>query len=240
MKQHRPFCLYEPWSEEDKAQYEEDLESGFSSRVASSSRGSRRKLELPAELLTTTHDRAMLRSMLLEGDVEEQESEAEVEVEPIHVPARPSKRKRVETPEAEPEATRHKSNAEVAEPSKARPAAVPKQQLEKRRKTKAEQQVIDTDTCFAGLVPRRKLKVQHDWFDPDSMAVSVPYPMRYYLSPKDGKVVVSSDPPEEAGVQSLKPEGTLYESGNRVGPEGMVDPPADRTARQPCEGCRFR
>lgn len=182
--------------------------------------------------------------MLLEEDFEDQESEDEEES--VDVPVRSQKRKRVLTPEVEPEIPRQKSAA-VLEPShqskpsvKANHSTIRKKQLEKRRKTKAEQEIIDVDTCFAGLVPRRKLKVSHDWFDPDTMVISVPYPMRYYVMPKDGQAVVSSDLPEEAGVKSLKPEGTLYENGNRVGPRGSVDAPGVRMAQQPCEHCRFR
>lgn len=194
-----------------------------------------------------THDRAILRSMLLGEDIQEQESEAEVEF--VGVPLRSRKRKRVITPEIEHKIPilRQKSVADIAESSRpggrpltAKPSADRRKQLEKRSKTKAEREIIDVDTCFAGLLTRRKLKVSHDWFDPDSMRISVPYPMRYYVMPKEGQTVVSSETPEEAGVKSLKPEGVLYDNGNRVGPGGTVDERAVRMAQQPCEHCRFR
>lgn len=185
--------------------------------------------------------------MLLGEDIQERESEAEVES--VDVPVRSQKRKRVITPEVELEIPilRQNSVPDIADPSRpggrpptAKPSANRRKQLERRSKTKAEREIIGVDTCFAGLSTRRKLKISHDWFDPDSMRISVPHPMRYYVMPKNGQTVVSSEPPEEAGVKSLKPEGVLYENGNRVGPGGTVEERALRLAQQPCELCRFR
>lgn len=220
--------MYQPWTEADHQQYRYDLETGISSLVASNSRGSRRQVQLPAELLTTKADQAVLRSML---DVSDEENKDEIQ-EVAKPAAKSSKRRR--TPEREPE----------PEPASAPIEASAKDQQVKpksaRKKTKAEQEIIDMDTCFAGLVPRRKLKVTQDWFDEWNLEVSVPYTMRYYIMPSTGQVIVSSAEPEAAGVKSRQPEGVLYDNGNRVGPRGAVDAPATRMAKQPCECCRFK
>lgn len=217
MKSHKAVCVYQPWTEADQKRYLDDLKTGISSKIASGSRGSRRQVQLPAELLTTKADHAVLRSML---DVEEEDK----------VEVKPSKRRRA-TSEPEPV---WQSVAEASPEVQLKPARAAK------KKTKAEQEIIDTDACFAGLIPRRKLKVSHDWFDEEALPLSVPYTMRYYVMPRDGQPVVSSALPEEAGVKSKQPEGTMYENGNRVGPRGSVDAPVTRMAKQPCECCRFR
>lgn len=90
------------------------------------------------------------------------------------------------------------------------------------------------------LAPRRKLKMEQTWFNPDELPTAVPYPLRYYISPNDGQPIVSWREPEESDAHSNRPEGTLYESGTRVNPAGSVDKPEDRRANTACEFCKFR
>lgn len=90
------------------------------------------------------------------------------------------------------------------------------------------------------LAPRRKLKIEQSWLHPDDLPVAVPYPLRYYISVTDGQPIVSWRESEESGVHSNRPEGTIYEDGNRVNPAGSVDKPEDRRANTACEFCRFR
>jgi hypothetical protein len=115
-----------------------------------------------------------------------------------------------------------------------------KSQPSKKKKVDSPQEPIDVDTCFADLKPVRTLKKSSDWFDVDSLPVSVPYGIRYYLMPSDGTPVVSSAAPEKPGRKSKRPEGTLFEDGSMVNPDGKVDPPAVRRANHACEMCRFR
>ncbi|KAJ9115851.1 hypothetical protein QFC22_004993 [Naganishia vaughanmartiniae] len=256
MRLHKPVCVYIPWTEADQSRYQEDQEVGVSPQVASSSRGSRRNPQLPVELQVTRHDQTVLQHMLQEKMSRTNRVDVEAE-ERIHMEPKASGRRKVRpsTPEAESStqtapvngihmgslrSTRH-SNKDAVEPS---PAVALTQNSKRERLERLEKkrqgtrhEPIDVDTCFAGLIRRRKLKLVQDWFDPDALPVSVPYTMRYYLMPRDGQAVVSAASPEEEGVHSAQPEGTLYEDGNRVGPRGSVDAPATRRAKQPCEWC---
>lgn len=255
MKLHKPVCVYVPWTDADQSQYQHDQETGISTQVASSSRGSRRKPQLPVELQVTKHDQAVIQRMLQEK-VGQMDRIAAEPKEHITAEPKPSGRRKV-TPEPESptqiapahatpieshRSTRHSQKHTVEASTAALTQDSRRQRLErlqkKRRGTRYEP--IDIDTCFAGLTRRRKLKLVQDWFDPDALPVSVPYTMRYYLMPRDGQAVVSAASPEEEGVHSTQPEGTLYEDGNRVGPHGSVDAPVTRRAKQPCEWCLIK
>lgn len=253
MKAHKPVCVYVPWTERDQSRYQQDQEAGVSSQIASSSRGSRRTPQLPAELQVTTHDQAVLQQMLEQVD---QRERAAADVEDTMEPKVSRRKVRPSTPEPESvdaapsnatpmvshRATRHSHKHTVGPSAVASTQDSKRQRLErlekKRRGTRHEP--IDIDACFAGLARRRKLKLVQDWFDPDALPVSVPYAMRYYLMPRDGQAVVSAATPEEEGVLSTQPEGTLYEDGNRVGPRGSVDAPVTRRAKQPCDWCLIK
>lgn len=110
----------------------------------------------------------------------------------------------------------------------------------KAKVTQAQQEVIDADTCFAGLSKQKTLKKAQGYFDPDALPISVPYTIRYYLFPQDGSPVVCSAAPEKPGRKSHRDPGTLFEDGTMVNPNGYVDAPEKRRANHACELCRFR
>lgn len=127
------------------------------------------------------------------------------------------------------------------------PAKAPKPRKKAQKKTAdsepapAEQVLeLEPEPVVPVVAPRRKLKMEQTWFDPDELPTAVPYPIRYYLSQPAGQPIVSWREPEASDAQSNLPEGTLFENGARVNPTGKVDAPEDRRANTACEFCKYR
>lgn len=104
----------------------------------------------------------------------------------------------------------------------------------------APEQETEPELEVPVVAPRRKLRMEHTWFDPDELPTAVPYAIRYYLSQPDGHPIVSWREPEASDAQSNLPQGTLFENGARVNPAGKVDKPEDRRANTACEFCKYR
>lgn len=268
IRSRKPTCSYQPWTEAEQREYQAALEQGTVSRrreVHGDSQKFRKDLAAHQEDKLLEQDKAIVQSMLTDylPGPEDLAAEApvspvdnlEVEIdadspppadEPIHDAPWPS----LHDAEAFQPADEDADAPLVVAPESASPpvaprkrkignVVTPKSQPSKKAKV-SDQESIDVETCFAGIKPVRTLLKSQDWFDEWDLAVSVPYNIRYYLMPSDGTPVVSSAAPEKAGKRSKRPEGTLYENGNMVNPDGQVDPPSARRANHACQMCRFR
>lgn len=241
-RSRNPVCVYEPLTEEEYAQYLHELEHG---------RPRREKMEPPADLQTTRQDRTVLEAMLdIPDEVSERKSHRRVE-EPAKSSRAKSKRAASVISEDALDiidiAVDEESEPEPPRPSKRKKSKsalvrqMPRRQFDMDVSPQANEgdNQSDTGDIYVGPVPRRYLQMPLDVFYVEDLPVSVPYPIRYYLT-EDGQPVVSWRKPEPEGTRSKRLVGTLYDNGNRVNPRQMVDIPFDRRANHACEWCRFK
>lgn len=129
---------------------------------------------------------------------------------------------------------------ELGKASKPRKKALKKTSDEVASAEQAPAQETQPEPEVLVVAPRRKLRMEQTWFDPDELPTAVPYTIRYYISRPEGQPIVSWREPEAFDAQSNLPEGTLFENGARVNPAGKVDKPKDRRANTACEFCKYR
>lgn len=231
-------------------------------------RGSRRlKRDLPAELEMTSEDVTVVRSMLTVEPGETQASAPQAEVLPTpDVPASQkrhkskAKRSKILDPASSPlpgptakvtdslevvinilEDTDEQEVQQLSNRKRVSTTKAKRKKIEEPSRLQVEDPVVvDSSSKINGVIPRRKMQKQQDWFDPDELPVSVPHTLRYYISAEDGQPIVSWRDPDAPGEPSQLPPGTLFVDGSMVNPEGFVDVSGDRMAQHACEACRLR
>jgi hypothetical protein len=248
--------MYKPWTAEEQLEYQGDLERGYKqSQVETNGRDSRRAKQReppPAELEMNQQDEIVVQSMTMADPAEIERAYPKVEeVKKVHKARKPKKQVLAPASEAPDSADGVADILEVvidvdepekeAEPQPEQETEKPKAKRAKTAKRKKIEEPVEVAKPITvdGTIRRRKMQKQQDWFDVEQLGVSVPEPIRYYLA-EDGEAIVSFREPEEVGVKSKLPAGTLFANSNMVNAKGIVCAPAERRANHACEACRHR
>jgi hypothetical protein len=252
-------CVYEPCPETEYSDYLQSLEQGAGRRISGEAAKTRGQRTQPAiELQTTRQDRVVLEAMLNatdEAPLGRRSQRTQVVAEPStsqkSLRAKGKARADSEMDEIdviddvlpeEPEQDSYRSIKRKKAPSVSA-RAMSRRPFDIDAVSQNSNPQFDGTTSssdvFVSTVPRRKLNIPPEQFYVEDLLVSVPYPIRYYMT-EEGEPVVSWHKPEADGVRSKRLVGTLYENGNRVNPKQLVDLPMDRRANHACEWCRFK